>query len=90
MCFNFELNDSKKVGIPLTTDLHEQFSEDVKEAFKTFHQWWQQNHKSPKLINMSTKVKEAYTLIRATEIPGYPGITCDESCYIKSVNSKLT
>ncbi|OGC38959.1 hypothetical protein A3K42_00350 [candidate division WWE3 bacterium RBG_13_37_7] len=78
-------------GIPITDDIHEQYSLEMKAAWDTFHDWWK-NHfegKPIKRSDMPPEVSEALRQITEAPIPGYDGTTGADSCYVRGVNMNL-
>lgn len=91
MCHSFD----PPFGIPIPKEIHEQFPADVKKAWKTFHEWWQEANASitEGLVDsksMPTNVRAAYDLINKTPIPGYDGATGADSCYMIGVKTQMS
>lgn len=76
-------------GVPIPDDIHEQLPIDVQIAYECFHRWWEQSSDDPKRSDMPTEVAEALALIKQTPIPGLPGYTCADSCYIIGVEENF-
>jgi hypothetical protein len=77
-------------GIPIEEEVHNQFSEPVKEAWKLFNDWWTKVYIEAHFVfvdesTMPADVKAARELILETPIPGYDGYTCKDSCYMIGV-----
>ncbi|RJR29471.1 hypothetical protein C4564_02425 [Candidatus Microgenomates bacterium] len=77
-------------GIPIPREIHEQYSVELKAAWKTFDAWWKKDREGlPSRSQMPQDVADAMTLICETEIPT-TGYTGDKSCYMVSVIAALT
>lgn len=79
-------------GIPIPSEVHEQYPENVKTAWETFHQWWTQvnsGDKQPSRGNMPKDVAQAMNTILEAPIPGYDGATGADSCYMVNVLARL-
>gem|GEM_PF-1322336 len=79
-------------GVPITDDIHQQYSPGLKVAWKTFDDWWKEQGRPARLADMPEDVKAAFDLVRETPIPGYPddeGPLGAESCYMVGVCSQL-
>ena len=81
-------------GIPIPEEVHQLYSDELKKAWHTFHEWWEQAYlcSDSKVVsrsNMPEEVRQAMDLILETPIPGYEeeGITGKDSCYMIGVNS---
>ena len=79
-------------GIPISDDVHAQYSEDVKVAWHTFHDWWTEIDKPFSRSDMPEEVAQAMELILETPIPGYEetGATGKDSCYFVGVLAQMT
>ena len=82
-------------GIPIETHVHSQYSDELKEAWETFHAWWQQVDMESEggpvsHANMTEEVRQAYELILETPIPGFDDVTGADSCYMIGVAQRLT
>ncbi|MFH1898898.1 MAG: hypothetical protein ABIJ82_00290 [Patescibacteria group bacterium] len=79
-------------GIPITDDVHEQYSPEMKATWDTFHDWWKKNFNGDAPVSKSTmppEVAEALKKITEAPIPGYEGSTGVDSCYVIGVNMNL-
>jgi hypothetical protein len=90
MCFGHAL----PYGIPITDELHNQFPDEVKQAWEIFHAWWQEQHEfagPPSRKNMPKDVEKAMNKILEAPIPGYEeeGFTGKDSCYMIGVHSRM-
>ncbi|KKU11037.1 MAG: hypothetical protein UX65_C0002G0029 [Parcubacteria group bacterium GW2011_GWB1_46_8] len=79
-------------GIPIPAEVYEQFPQNVKDAYKTFDDWWQNvlaldNPVSRK--DMPANIAEALETIKAAPIPGHEGATGADSCYINGVEMQF-
>ncbi len=75
-------------GIPITSDIHEKFPDDVKEAWEIFHEWWVKTFDGAHPVNLSKmplEVSEAFEKMKDAPIPDFDGATGKDSCYIKGV-----
>ena len=80
-------------GIPINAETHEKFSDEVKKAWVTFHNWWQQNFDGSNPVSrasMPPEVAAAFQKMKETPIPGYDGATGEDSCYVVGVNMHMT
>ncbi len=79
-------------GIPIPHEVHEQFPEEIKSAWETFNDWWQNVLAAGNLIsrkNMPKNIARAYEIMKAAPIPGYDGATGEDSCYIQGVEMRF-
>lgn len=82
----------RPVGIPIPEEIHEQFPDEVKQAWETFNNWWQEQTTqtdSPKRSDMPAEVREAEEIILNAPIPTMDGPTGRDSCYMVFVQSAL-
>jgi hypothetical protein len=58
-------------GIPIEADIHEQYPDELKVAWKTFHNWWKKHFKGEPVYRakMPPKVAEALEKITNAPIP---------------------
>jgi hypothetical protein len=79
-------------GIPIEADIHEQYPDELKVAWKTFHNWWKKHFKGEPVYRakMPPKVAEALEKITNAPIPTLEGYTGADSCYVIGVNMFLT
>jgi hypothetical protein len=82
---------SQQGSIRIPGYIHEQFPDEVKAAWETFHEWWEaQEEEHPKRSDMPQEVAQAYEIIKKAQIPGQPeGTTCEQSCYVIGVEKML-
>lgn len=81
-------------GIPIPSDIHEQYAPNVKAAWETFHGWWKDacEKTDGELVDpktMPTDVRKAFDLINETPIPTYEDATGADSCYMIGVKSQM-
>jgi len=77
-------------GIPIPGHIHDQFPDNVKEAFETFDAWWKQQTNRPvKRDTMPSEIAAAFQTIKQAEIPEHEDTTCEESCYVIGVEDNL-
>ncbi len=79
-------------GIPIPHEIHERFPEEIKNAWETFNDWWQNvladgNPISRK--NIPENIVEAYEIMKAAPIPEHDGATGADSCYVYGVEMRL-
>jgi len=83
-------------GIPISDEVHKQYSDELKKAWVAFDNWFKQAQESSdgELIireTMPKDVADAMQLILDTSIPGYEGsYTGKDSCYMVYVLSRMT
>jgi len=85
-------------GIPIPPEVHEQYSDELKDAWVKFDDWWKSvsdtlsENGSIDRNSMPDDVKAAYELILETPIPGYEeeGYTGKDSCYMIGILFYLT
>jgi len=77
-------------GIPIPSEIHEQFPKRVKEAWNTFDEWWKSVEKPASKATMPKKVGNAMQIILNAPIPGHEGATGADSCYIAGVQMQMT
>ncbi|HSV94870.1 MAG TPA: hypothetical protein VLH94_02795 [Spirochaetia bacterium] len=82
-------------GVPINEETHEKYSNELKEAWEKFDNWWKNAQEGPDgLIDrskMPEDVKTAMKLIKETPIPGYEGTyTGEDSCYMIGVELNMT
>lgn len=75
-------------GIPISPEIHEQYSDQLKAAWETFHSWWKVQDGTPRRSNMPEDVSEAMKLICESPIPGMDE-TGEMSCYMVGVDATL-
>lgn len=78
--------------IPIPDEVYERFPQEVKTAWETFNDWWQDvlalgNPVSHK--DMLENVAKAYEIMKAAPIPGYDDATGKDSCYVHGVEMRL-
>ncbi len=76
-------------GIPIPHEVHEQFPQEVKTAWETFNDWWQNVPTSISHKDMPENIAKAYETMKAAPIPGYGGATGKDSCYVQAVEMRL-
>jgi hypothetical protein len=85
-------------GVPITSDVHEQYTDELKNAWEKFDAWWKSvsaEALDAGLIDrksMPDDVRDAWKLILETPIPGYEeqGFAGKDSCYMITVLFYLT
>lgn len=84
-------HQSPPYGIPIPAEIHDEFPEEVKKAWETFHQWWVENFDgcSVRRSSMPEDVKNAFQIMQNAKIPRYDGATGADSCYVMGVNRYL-
>lgn len=75
-------------GIPITSEIHEKFPENVKQAFEIFHGWLLDQDQPIKISSMPPEIASAYQTIKGASIPVY-NVSCQQSCYVLSVEKML-
>lgn len=81
---------SMPYGIPIEEETHEQFPQEVKDAWEDFHEWWVRNfdgYHPIKWSDVPAKIKADFDIMCAAKIPGYDGATGKDSCYVIGVNA---
>ena len=76
-------------GIPIPESIHEQYPDEVKEAWATFDAWWKQLQGPAHRSDMPAEVVVAMETILAAPIPVYEGVTGADSCYMIAVQAQL-
>ena len=77
-------------GIPIPGYIHDQFPDNVKDAFSTFDAGWKQQTNRPvKRDTMPPEVATTFQTIKQAEIPEHGTTTCEESCYVLGVEDNL-
>lgn len=87
----------RPIGIPITHDIQEQYAQEVQQAWDLFDKWWKaeeqqailEQGKQISYSQMPEDIKAAFELIMNTPIPGHPGHTGKESCYLTGVQSMM-
>lgn len=76
-------------GIPIPDEIHDQYPDEVKGAWREFDAWWQAAQDEAieagvqvSRASMPEDVREAMDLILETPIPTYEGATGKDSCYM--------
>lgn len=78
-------------GVPIVHDIHVQFPEEVKQAWETFHAWWQEQEVEPvSRKSMPAEVAAAFEIMKEAPIPEYEGYFGKDSCYVLGVERMLT
>lgn len=84
-------------GVPIPPEVHELYSDELKEAWVTFDTWVKQERERTESYQIDLKtapenVKAAFKLISETPIPGYEeeGITGSDSCYMVAMSNYIT
>ena len=83
-------------GIPIEDETHEQYSPELKAAWAKFDEWFKKAQEftpcDEPIIRetMPKDIKMAMDLILKTPIPGYPGYTGADSCYMSGVEMQIS
>lgn len=72
-------------GIAILQETHDQFPQDVKDAWAKFHAWWSKQEETPKTSDMPADVAAALQTMRDAPVPGQDGLFGRDSCYVKGV-----
>ncbi len=76
-------------GIPILPEEHEQYPDVVKRAWEKFHEWWVDQPRPANRADMPQDVANAMDTILQAPIPGHPGATGKDSCYMIGVQQSL-
>lgn len=80
-------------GIPIPREIHELYSDELKQAWVTFDAWWKEASSETEgpisRSSMPEEVKQAMHLILDTAIPEHEGATGRDSCYMTGVQSRM-
>lgn len=98
MCMGYgSFGQGPPLGIPIPPEVHEQYSDELKDAWVKFDAWWKtavedSNYEPVDRNCVPDDVKAAYELILETPIPGYEeeGYTGKDSCYMIGILFYLT
>lgn len=78
-------------GVPIPDEIHDQYSPELKEAWRVFDEWYKSQPEEGLLSRseMPADASAAMRLICDTPIPVYDGVLGSGSCYMIFVSARL-
>ena len=77
------------VGIPIQEHIHDQFPQNVKDAWVKFDEWWSNQTDPISRKNMPTEISEAYSVMKEAPIHGLEEWSGKDSCYIIEAENRM-
>jgi len=72
-------------GVPIPQEIHDQFPQEVKDAWAKFHSWWMSQGGSASSDSMPPDIKEAFEIMKDAPIPEHEGFFGRDSCYVHGI-----
>lgn len=82
----------RPLGIRILPETHDLFPQHVKDAWETFHNWWENNFDGENPVSKSSmpeEVSAAFQIMKDAPIPGFSFATGADSCYVIGVSNNL-